>query len=97
MKYLLGLALMLTLAAGCKQKELSYEQVEKKLMKTMNEYLNKERDGKVEFDVKEVVFFPAKSVYLCEFKVNMKTAKLDTLGLMKANISKDFKKVERTQ
>lgn len=97
MKYLFHLVLVLMLAAGCKERELSYEQVEKKLMKTMNEYLNKQREGKAEFEVKEVIFFAEKSRYLCEFKVNMKTATLDTIGIMKANISKDFKEVERTR
>ena len=97
MKYLLGLVLALILSAGCKQKELTYEQVEKKLIKTMDEYLNKQREGKAQFTVKEVVFFTEKSRYLCEFKVNMKSATLDTLGTMKANISKDFKEVERIQ
>jgi hypothetical protein len=96
MKYLFGLTFALVLAAGCREKELTYEQVEKKLMKTMNDYLNKSREGKVEFTVKEVVFFPEKSRYLCEFRVNMKTGNLDTIGIMKANISKNFKDVERT-
>ena len=97
MKYFFRLTLVLMLAAGCKERELTYEQVEKKLIKTMNDYLNENRDGKVEFAVKEVVFFPEKSRYLCEFRVNMKTGNLDTIGVMKANISKDFKDIERTQ
>ncbi len=96
MKYLFGLAFAVMLAAGCREKELTYEQVEKKLIKTMNDYLNKSREGKAEFTVKEVVFFPEKSRYLCEFRVKMKTGNLDTLGIMKANISKNFKEVERT-
>jgi hypothetical protein len=66
-------------------------------MKSMNDYLNKQREGKAEFKVKEVIFFAEKNRYLCEFKVNMKTATLDTIGIMKANISKDFKEVERTR
>ena len=97
MKYLSGIVLVLMLTAGCKQKQLTYEQVESKLIKTMNEYLNKNRDGKVQFQVREVAFFPETNRYLCEFKVNMKTANLDTIGTMKARISKDFKDVERTQ
>ena len=97
MKYLAGIVLVLMLSASCKQKELTYEQVESKLMKAMDEYLNKNRDGKVQFKVKEVVFFPETNRYLCEFKVNMKTITLDTIGTMKARISRDFKDVERTQ
>jgi hypothetical protein len=97
MKYLFSLAIMLVVATGCRERQLSYEEVEKKLMKTMNEYLNKQREGQAEFTVKEVIFFAEKSRYLCEFKVKMKTASVDTIGTMKANISKDFKAVERTQ
>jgi hypothetical protein len=97
MKYLFGLLLTLMLAAGCGEKQLSYEQVEKKLMETMQEYLNEQREGKAQFTVKEVIFFPEKSRYLCEFRVNMKTGNLDTIGVMKANISRNFKDVERTQ
>ncbi len=97
MKYLAGIVLVLMLSVSCKQKELTYQQVESKLIKAMNEYLNKDRDGKVEFRVKEVAFYPETNRYLCEFKVNMKTATLDTIGIMKARISRDFKEVERTQ
>jgi len=97
MKYLSAIVLVLLMSAGCKQKELTYQQVESKLIKTMDEYLNKNRDGKVQFRVKEVVFFPETNRYLCEFKVNMKSATLDTVGTMKARISRDFKDVERTQ
>ena len=97
MKYIPAIVLVLLLSAGCKQKELTYQQVENKLIKTMNEYLNKNKEGKVEFRVKEVVFFPETNRYLCEFKVNMKTATMDTIGTMKARISRDFKDVERTQ
>ena len=46
MKYFFSLVLVLMLAAGCKEKELSYEQVEKKLIKTMQEYLNKQQGWK---------------------------------------------------
>ena len=97
MKYIAGIVLVLILSAGCKQKELTYQQVENKLIKTMDEYLNKNKDGKVQFRVKEVAFFPETNRYLCEFKVNMKTATLDTIGTMRARISRDFKDVERTQ
>ena len=97
MKYFLRLVLMLMLAAGCQERELTYEQVEKKLMETMQEYLNEQREGKAQFTVKEVIFFPEKSRYLCEFRVNMKSGNLDTIGVMKANISKNFKDVERMQ
>ena len=97
MKTLVRIGLVLLLSVGCKQKELTYQQVENKLIKTMNEYLNKDRDGKVQFRVTDVVFFPETNRYLCEFKVNMKTATMDTIGTMKARISRDFKDVERTQ
>ena len=97
MKYFLRLVFVLMLAAGCKERELSNEQVEKRLIKTMNDYLNKNRDRKAEFTVKEVIFFPEESRYICEFRVSMKTGDLDTIGVMKAHVSKNFKDVERME
>ena len=97
MKYFFGLVFALMLAAGCEEREMTHEQVEKKLIETMNDYLNKSKDGQVEFAVKEVVFFPEKTHYICEFRVSMKTGALDTIGVMKANISRNFKEIGRIQ
>jgi hypothetical protein len=63
----------------------------------MNDYLNKSSDGKVKFTVKEVVFYPEHSYYICEFHVGMHSNNKDTTGTMAASISKNFSTVERTQ
>jgi hypothetical protein len=53
----------------------------------------------VHFKVLEVSFFEGKKVFSCEFKVNMKQKMpdrlVDTIGYMSADISKDFKTVDR--
>ena len=49
----------------------------------------------VKFTVLDVAYFEEKTTYACEFKVNMKTSKIDTTGMMSANISKDFEKILR--
>jgi hypothetical protein len=55
--------------------------------------------SQVHFTVLEVSFFEGKKVYNCEFKVNMKQKMperlVDTIGYMRADISKDFKTVDR--
>ena len=55
--------------------------------------------SQVHFKVLEVSFFEGKKVYNCEFKVNMKQKMpdrmVDTVGYMQADISKDFKTVNR--
>jgi hypothetical protein len=95
MKYFFSLVFLVALVAGCKEKRLSPEQLENKLMKTMNNYLDKNGNANVKFTVKSVVFYPEKEYYLCEFRVNMHGATIDTIGTMAATISKDFNTVKR--
>ena len=97
MKYFFTLVFVLVLAAGCKEKDLSQAQLENKLIKTMNEYLDKNSNGKVKFTVKEVVFYPEGDYYICEFRVDMNSNTQDTTGTMAANISKNFSVVQRNQ
>lgn len=47
------------------------------------------------YRVEKVIYFDDKDKYICEFTVNLKAKLFDTTGIMKANISKDFKKVDR--
>jgi hypothetical protein len=51
--------------------------------------------------VEDVTFYAdkGKKLYLCEFHVNVKASavKLDTTGVMKADIPNDFSKVLRKQ
>lgn len=91
--------LLLSLAAlGCKQQMSASEraELEKKLMTTMQEYLQK-NNGKptVTFTVTDVAFFSEKDHHTCEFNVSMHFDNRDTSGKMKAFISKDFKTVTR--
>ena len=97
MKYFFSLVFLLVLAAGCIEKRSSEAELESKLMKTMNDYLDKNSDGKVRFTVKEVTFYPEKNHYTCEFRVNMRSDTKDTTGSMAAIISKDFNTIKRTQ
>ena len=51
----------------------------------------------VKYHVEKVDYFDDnyKNTYICEFTVHLKTKLFDTTGIMKAYISKDFKKVKR--
>jgi hypothetical protein len=62
-----------------------------------NEYLDKTSKGNVKFTVKEVIFYPEKDFYRCEFRVNMHGNTIDTIGSMAATISKDFNTVKRSR
>jgi hypothetical protein len=97
MKYFFSLILLLGLGQGCKQKVLSGTELDNKLIKTMQNYLDKEAKPGVEYSVKDVNFYAdkEKKQYICEFHVNMRTDKTDTTGVMTANIPNDFSKVER--
>ena len=99
MKYFLIFVFLLALGTGCKQKVLSGAELEKKLVKTMQDFLDKESHPGVTFTVKDVSYFPDKNKkeYDCSFHVNMQTNRTDTIGTMTAHISNDFKKVERIQ
>lgn len=53
---------------------------------------------KVKYRVEDVAYFPEKKECICDFKVRMVVPdKLDTIGVMRAYISKDFKDVKRTK
>ena len=80
-------------------RNLSPEELETKLKSTMIDYLYKGVNydsSKVKYRVQEVIYYIDKDYYDCEFKVFMSvTGGKDTLGDMRANISKDFTKVLR--
>ena len=101
MKYILILFCSLALALACKQKVLSGAELDNKLIKTMQNYLDKDAKPGVTYNVKEVNFYPdkMKKEYNCEFRVQVHADKdnFDTTGIMKANIPNDFSKVDRIQ
>lgn len=66
-------------------------------METMKNYLDAKPHPGVVFTMKDVIFYPDKEYYRCEFRVRMQTDKQDTTGTMVAIISNDFSKVERSQ
>lgn len=96
MKKILACLLLLSLLA-CQKKPKPAE-VEQRLKKAMSEFLYQSVNNdssRVKFDVKEVIYFEEAGGYECEFKVNMVQAGKDTLGVMKAVVTKDFTKVSR--
>jgi hypothetical protein len=89
--------LALVFSNGCIRKP-SPADLESNLKAAMARSLNNDPgidSTKVKFTVLEVNYFEEKDTYACEFKVNMKTANVDTTGIMSANISKDFAKILR--
>jgi len=83
-------------------KKPAKNEVENNLKTAMGLYLNHQPridTSKVKFDVLTVTYYEASKGYICEFKVNMKQQLpdrfVDTVGFMNANISKDFKSVNR--
>ena len=97
MKYFFTLVFLVMLAAGCRQRQLSQTEMENKLKKTMKDYLDKKQHEGVAFTITDVIFYPEKTFYRCQFHVDMHYGNKDTSGIMTANILKDFSKVERLQ
>ncbi|MEO6328324.1 MAG: hypothetical protein ABIO55_05305 [Ginsengibacter sp.] len=99
MKYSLIFILLLIIGAGCKPKEISGNDLKNKLMETMDEYLHKTLNPGVKFTIKDVIYYPEKmkSLYICQFNVNMRFGIKDTSGIVAATITNDFEKVTRTQ
>jgi len=89
--------ILLTVAAACKQKVISGVELENKLVKTMQDYLDKSGKKDAVYKVEDVTFYADKErkLYNCAFHVNVKAAdvKLDTTGIMRADIPNDFSKV----
>jgi diketogulonate reductase-like aldo/keto reductase len=86
---------------SCVKKD-SKKQTEENLKTAFDLFLNhnpKIDTSRVKFKTLDVAFFEAKMGYICEFKVNMKERRdsgiIDTVGVMNANVSKDFKDVTR--
>jgi len=89
--------LLFAIIVSCKAKDPSLD-TETELKTAMQQYLyNKANNdsSNVKYRVQKVIYFEDKYIYICEFTVNMKTKLFDTTGIMKANISKDMKKIDR--
>jgi hypothetical protein len=101
MKYILIVFCSLAFVLSCKQKVLSGAELDNKLIKTMQNYLDKDAKPGVTYSVKDVNYYAdkMKKEYNCEFHVQVHADKenFDTTGIMKANIPNDFSKVDRIQ
>ncbi len=98
MKIFFSLFLIITLFA-CNTNPDPEEQ-KAKLKSSMADFLfksNKSDSSIFKFRVEDVIYYDNKVNYICEFKVLMiKNGVKDSLGSMKAFISKDFSTVTRT-
>ena len=100
MKFRIIAILLFVLIYSCKAKDSSPAGVKDDLKNAMRTYLYNAVNNdstNVKYRVQDVIYYEDKDKYICEFKVNLKAKLFDTTGIMKANISKDFKKVERLQ
>jgi hypothetical protein len=92
--------LFFTIALFACNRNLSPEELDAKLKSTMTDFLYKGvkyDSSKVKYRVQSVIYYPDKDYYDCEFKVFMSVkGGKDTVGDMRANISKDFTKVLRS-
>ena len=83
---------------SCMAHDTTKAEVENDLKTTMQKYLYtsvNNDSSTVKYRVLDVTYYEESDEYLCEFKVHMKTNTVDTTGVMKANISKDLKKIVR--
>ncbi|MFI5185243.1 MAG: hypothetical protein ACHQF0_00805 [Chitinophagales bacterium] len=99
MKYFFTLVMLIALGAGCKQKILSGKELDNKLKETIADYLHKTLQPGVKVTVKDVAYYPEQKEknYICQFHVDMNYGSKDTIGIVGAIISNDFKNVKRTQ
>lgn len=98
MKKIAALLMVSLLCACVRQHADTPEEKKEKLMAAMQDFLYKSINydsSKVKYHVLDVLYFEANAVYDCEYKVNMRTATLDTTGTMSARVSKDMKTVVR--
>ena len=100
MRFFFTFIMLLTIVA-CKQRVMTQAELENKLIKTMEDYLKETGKPDAVYKVKDVIFFAdtERKLYNCEFHVNVKArdVKLDTTGIMRADIPNDFSKVMRKQ
>lgn len=80
------------------------EDVTKQLKVAMTGYLNNDphAKSKYSYDVKSVSFFEETNFFICEFQVRMTnekdsqaSRKIDTTGVMKVKMDKNFKVISR--
>ena len=95
---------LIMLLFACKA-PLATMPVDQKLKQSMATHLNKNPKAlnKMHYEVDSVVYFQDAGFYICEFYVHMKSDKadktltkaIDTMGMMKVKMNKDFKVLSR--
>lgn len=98
MRYIFTFLFFALVSTGCKQKVLEGKALEDKLKETMTEHLHNTLRPGTTFEIKDLTYYTEKEKkrYICLFRVNVKSGNSDTTGVMRAFISNDFKKVDRT-
>lgn len=97
-KLVATLSLMIMLS--CQAKNPGPANVEDTLKKTMQAFLYKAVNNDssyVKYQIEKVIYYDDHTKYICHFTVHVKAKNFDTTGIMKANIPKDFSKVDRFQ
>ena len=101
MKKITAILMLAALFFSCKnQTAMTPTEVQEKLKQTMTAFLYNRINNDssiVHYRILSVAYFANHTEYLCEFKVRMLERNLDTIGVMSANITKDFAKVYRKQ
>lgn len=85
-------------ACSCKAKDSTASGLKEDLKNAMQNYLYKAVNydsSNVKYHVDSVIYFDGTDKYICDFTVHMKTKLFDTTGVMRANVSKDLKTVNR--
>ena len=96
MKQLL-FCLLVLLAFSCRKKPGRQEletSLNQAMLRSLYQAVNND-SSKVKYRIQQVYFYEEPDFYDCEFKVQMYQPGHDTLGVMKAAITKDFAKVTR--
>ncbi|NCT94545.1 MAG: hypothetical protein GXC72_08985 [Chitinophagaceae bacterium] len=97
MRKMLFICLLAGVLLSCSTKN-NHAETEQQLRETMTHFLYEKNhfdSSHVRYRIDQVIFFEDRDFYECEFTVHMQQAGLDTIGVMKARIAKDFSKVLR--
>lgn len=94
----IALALALLPLSGACRRKLNPDQVKKHLEIAWSDHLQRPDSTKTprpKFDVLDVEYYEDTLYYLCEFKVRMTLSTgQDTIGIMRAKVSKDFSTIK---
>jgi hypothetical protein len=100
MRFRVIIVLFFALVGSCVAKDSTTAGIKDDLKNAMRTYLYGQisnDSSNIKYIIEDVVYYDddIKHRYICEFKVNLKAKLFDTTGIMKADVSKDFKKVTR--